>query len=792
MRQLNNRGRRSGTYVLKFVGTAALLTLGTLVLVLYVLPERYVLSSGFREGNLNLPNPRVPFEPAPPLRIAAIPDIPRGGPGDVTPPADSAGTVPRGPAELFWERVRPLLEAGRHREAIPLFTDYLNRHPGDLGIRREYAITLAAAGFGDEAIPILRGLLDHEDDPALHLLLARTLRDEGRIGDASRHYGIVLERRPDDVELVLEWARALSWISDHQGAAALLSEASERQPDNLALRAELIRVLSYKGDLREAQDLLNTMSDLDIRRLGLEGVRDDLTAWLSQPPDSVTVEPPSLLEQALQAREADELERADSLFQASVAEDPRSAEAWTAYADFLQYEREDFEGALEALRRVEDLREDEEPALDPALQYRMAQLEIWTDRTAEAHERLERLLAALERGAGAPADSVLVPEAATRAPTRADVLSLIGDLHRWNGERLPAVRRYRAALDDDPEHPGALEGLGILRAEVDRQLAESEQPGIGAVASGFADTDEFRRYQAGGAWSGLHDVWTWSTRTGGRWLEGFEPGGGLGSREGLFAELDGARWWRWGTVRTGVHLSMQNVRSNSLDVGLAASARLLGDLGRRTDVRVAHEPAFEATGTLQSVATRVWQTRVNVAHSEPLSDRWTGAVTAEAARLDHRDLAGSDVSRRLQLALSAGRTLSPVFTVGMAGRALRYDEPAPTVAATLPGGAPLRLYWDPELSVSVGPYLTMRQPLTPVWYLTARASPGVAFIRERAGGTEAVPDLSARLGLALEGSRYRSAVEFFYGQGRFNAYRSYGFDLSFSARGFLGPGFDGS
>ena len=88
----NRRRRADARYLLTFVGTAGLLVSGTLVLVLYVLPERYVLSSGFVEGNLNLPDPTIPFEPVAPRLGAALPPAPA---------PDT--TVVRGPAEIFWE-----------------------------------------------------------------------------------------------------------------------------------------------------------------------------------------------------------------------------------------------------------------------------------------------------------------------------------------------------------------------------------------------------------------------------------------------------------------------------------------------------------------------------------------------------------------------------------------------------------------------------------------------------------------------------------------------------------------
>lgn len=770
----NRPGGRRSHYVFQFVGTAALLVSGTLALVLYVLPERYVLSSGFREGNLNLPNPRTPFEPAEPLRIAAIPPLPVDpGPPDVTAVVDS---VAPGPSELFWARVLPLLDGMRHEEAIPLFTEYLTDHPGDVGVRREYALTLAAAGYGDRAVPIFEDLIARDDSADLRLLLARTLRDAGSVDEASEHYAYLLDRAPGDESLALEWAQALSWIERYDRAESVLQRGLGANPRSRRLRAELARVYVYADRLEDARRMLDSMSEKEIVAGDLEDVRASVLFWLTPPPDSSAVVPLSLLEQAVAAREADDFERADSLFRAALDEDPENAAVWQAYADFLQYELENFDGALDALAEVERSRGSD----DRGLEYRMAQLEIWTDRTDAAQARLERLLALPDQGPAA--DSVALDTLSAAPVTTADVLTLLGDLDRWDAERLPAVERYETALREDPEETRAAEGLALLRADVDREIIETEQPGLGGLASSFLDTDEYRRYDAGGAWTGVHHDWMWGTRTGGRWVEGYEPTGGPGTRDGLFAELEGARWWRWGTVRTGAHLDVQNVRSNSVDVGAGGSLRLVGRSGRRTELRLDHEPAYPVTRTLQSIAADVWQDRLTIGHDQPLSERWSAAVSGEVASLDHEAVPGTDRNLRLQLAASLAKIVSSSVTLGLSARALRYVDAAPDVTA-------IPLYWDPDASVSVGPFARLRRPIGGWWEVTARVNPGLSYIDERRrSGAEVVPDLSASLGLLRDGTKYRTSLGLFYGQGRFSGYRSFGVDLSFTARGWLGPG----
>jgi tetratricopeptide (TPR) repeat protein len=546
---------------------------------------------------------------------------------------------------------------------------------------------------------------------------------------------------------------------------------------------ELARIHYYTGRLEEAERILGELTAAELVSADAVTLLADVRRALAPPADPALedpepVAPPTLLELAIGAREDDDFERADSLFRAALDERPEDPDAWQAYADFLQYEMQDLAGALEALEAVERLT----LGADPALQHRMALLEIWTDRLDAARARLEALLALLDARAARAGPVADTTAAAPAVVTKADVLALLGDLDRWSGARLGAVGRYEAALEEEPEHPSAREGLDLLRAEVDRLILETERPRLGAIASTLADTDDFVRVDLGGEWAGVRGDWVWSARAGNRWLEGVDLGGGLTDGQGLFTELEGGRWWRWGTVRTGAHLGVQTLRTDRTDPSLGASARLLGPSGRRTELRVDHEPAYGVTNTLQAVLADVRQDEVTVSHAQPLGERWSAAATAQAASLDHH---GLDADRNLRLSggASVGRGVASGLVVGVAARALRYMDAAPDATG-------VALYWDPELSLSVGPYAQYSRALGTWWEMSARLNPGVGWIEERGGalGAQTVPDLSATLGLAREGARYRSALELFYGQGRFSGYRSFGASLSFSVRGGSGGG----
>lgn len=757
MKRGSDRRGNDTRYFLQFAGSAVLLLAATLVLVLFVLPQRFVLSSGFQEGTLNFPNPATPFEPLESRRITALP----------MPVVDT--TVGQGPAELFWEQVLPLLEAERWTDAIPLFALYLGDHPDDRGVRREYAITLTRAGQGQLAVPLFERLLRGGEDRTLRLMLARTLRDLGRTREAVGHYERLTSGAQFDETIALEWVRALAWVEEYDAAIAATTTSLAEAPESLGLRVELARLYFYTGRLEEAEEVLAGLTEAEVALGGASELRRDVVAALTPPPVEPSIIPePSTLERALRAREEGRLAEAEGFYRAAVAEAPASAEAWRAWADFLQYERDDSDGALTALVEVERL----EGGGDSELQARMAQLEVWLGRNEEARVRLEALLALMDREQAGLAPA---PRVSPHSRSHAEVLATLGDLHRWAGEPASAARRYEEALARDPESEAALDGRRALDADFEAFVVEAERPAIGALAHTFSDTERYDRVDLGGEWRGTERAWTWETRTGARFLRGFDATRAEATASGAFADLEGARWLRWGTVRLGLDLGVQSVRSSDVDLSLGASVRVVGKSGRSTRVAYGRGPAFLETNTLQAEFSDVGRDQVTIEHGQPLNDLWSVAMSADGMVLDHGGLAGAGRNVRVAGAFSVQRTVSRTTSIGLASRTVAFTEAAPDPAA-------LPLYWDPTASVSLGPVIRYSRKLGERWEVLAGANPGINYLDERrSAGAEIVPDIAANAGLVRDGERFRTAIDVHYGQGRLTGYRSFSVNISVSA-----------
>jgi len=743
---------KDSRYLIRFGGTAFLLISGTLVLVLYVLPQRYVLSSGFRESGISFPTPTTPFVPVPVVRMVArsLPEVP--------------AVIAPGPAEVFWDKVTPLLEGDRYADAIPLFQSYLRDHPADRDARREYAITLLAAGRAPQAIPELRRLLTEQDDLERRLLLARTLRELGRTGEASEEYAALLEAYPDDQGLWLEWAQAHAWVEDYDGAARVLERALARHPNSVPLRVEFARVEFSRNRLEAAEALL---AGLDERALAAaDGVtlRDAVAAALFVPDPVVEpVAPPTLSDQAATARVAGDFDRAVELFEEALRERPEDVEIWQAYADLLEYELADLEGARAALLEVERL-----GPRDAGLQRRLAQLEIWTGRNAEARQRLMALLPFLESDAEA-----------------ADVQAMLGDLDRWDGDRVAAARRYGLALEGDPANQRARDGFVALEVEVARTLVEVEEPRVGATTYALGDTDDFSRLDVGGEWVEVEERWAWGGQAGNRWLDGRAlDNSAAESQQGVYVDLEAARWWRWGTLRSAAQFGVQRVFAD-WEYSVGASLAHRGTSGTQTEISIEHGPAYPITATLQSAAIGVVQDHVAVSHARPLNERWSLAVNAEGAwlrsNLDSIPGAQNESTARFGSALTVGRQMTEALTLGVATRAVGYTSPGPVVTDV--SAVQRRLFWDPRLALSTGPFARVSHDLSATWTLTGMLNPGVAFLDERtSAGWGVVPHVSAEAGIRREGARFWTALDLFYYQGQFDGYRSYGARLTVSAR----------
>jgi hypothetical protein len=494
----------------------------------------------------------------------------------------------------------------------------------------------------------------------------------------------------------------------------------------------------------------------------------------SSPEETPEATPPTLLELARSALAKRDFEGAAEFFRAALEEAPEDPSAWRGYADLLQYHLEDLEGARKALLRMEDL-----GAEDPAFRFRLARITLWAGRSEEARLRLQRLARSIDRG--------LVPLQANDSSgfgvrEAAEVRALLGDLHRWEGDRIRSGRNYERALDLDSLNARAEDGLLALEAEAASEIEAKERPGLGPTTYSLTDSDDYSRIDLGVEGVEIRGNWVWDVQTGSRWLQGLGLDGAVGSKQGFFLELESARWWGWGAVRSGLHVGLDEFGTDRRALSFGASLLFQELAGFRTDLRYDHGPAYPLTTTLQSLLAETVRDRFMATFARQLNERWSLMFAGDGAGISTPGSAGSGSAKsfRVEGGASLGRSFTDALVLGLNARGLTYTAGAPVSDG-------VRLFWDPRGVASGGIFAQWAEDLNDEWQLTGRLNPSMAFIDERTGnGFDLVPHLSAEAGFAHTGRKFSTRLDAFYYQGRFDGYRAYGLRASISARNWTG------
>lgn len=724
--------RRGGLpYWVGFLFATALLAGTTIVLVLVVLPRRFVLQADLREAGISFPSQSPAF------------DVPEVEP--LVEPAPLPGPVPVGSAEALWRDLRPLLDARMYGMALELMDDYLLEQPGDAGVRRERARALIALGNASAARTALAGLARDPGLAADQLTLARFLRDAGDMDSAARAYRALLGDRTNDVELRLELARAFLWAGAYEAAVDGLRRILLLDAANDGARVELARALWATGRPDDARAVL---APIDIRSPHLwEAVLLDLQISGSMAPYEL---PPHIdLSPTSRARRAvarDELEAADRWYRAALEADPTDRSLWKEWIDFRQYRREDLSGARDALERYGSLFE-----LTLPERYRLAELHTWTGSNDRATDELDALLAAY--------------------PGQADAWALRGDLLRWTGDRVAAAQAYDRALRLDSQHPRARQGKDDLRADSERAVAAAEPLGIGPLFDAVGDSDDFFRLDADvdGAWTdGLYAL---RAAAGYRWVEGLALDGTETADGGPYAEAAVTRWWRQATVRTSLRGGLQHLDGFGTEVTLGADVEVPRAGAWALGASYYHGPAYQHTWTYESIEAGVRADALVLTAFRGFGDAWTFGTALDGALYNQPEADNARIGGHVSL----GRRLSSMWRVELASSVLSFADAAPM--------ATRRIYWDPELYWASTLTFGLDRSPPDAWGVGLLLTGGAALIDERDDtGDGWVPQFGIQASVVRPWAGGDLALSGFYRRGRERDYSSYGASLALRLR----------
>lgn len=141
------------------------------------------------------------------------------------------------------------MKVREYEEASRLAADYLAKNPGDLAALALSAEAAIAIGVSYKAFPLLEQVLGRAPSfMRARIFYANALMLNDRLVEAMRIISPMLDRRPDDVELVNLASRIKTELGDHAGAAEAnrtLAKLDAKSPD---AHANLGDALRFAGD----------------------------------------------------------------------------------------------------------------------------------------------------------------------------------------------------------------------------------------------------------------------------------------------------------------------------------------------------------------------------------------------------------------------------------------------------------------------------------------------------------------------------------------------------------------
>ncbi|MGH7646422.1 MAG: hypothetical protein ACREMR_12660, partial [Gemmatimonadales bacterium] len=310
----------------------------------------------------------------------------------------------------------------------------------------------------------------------------------------------------------------------------------------------------------------------------------------------------------------------------------------------------------------------------------------------------------------------------------------------------------------------------LTAAAVARRDPREATPGLDYLH----DSDGFRRLDLGARLGTAFGAGAATARVGYRGLEGIEASGATGTTGGPYAQVELAHWWRDATVRAAVVAGIEQLSAVSPQPAVGASVEIADAAGFSLRAAYDHAPAHPTTMTLESALRALRMDRLSASVSRALGGRWSlwGSLEATALGGD----AGADDNRRWSAAAAARYRAGPLLSGGVTTGALGYDAAAPRAGTRA-------LYWDPELSWSSALFVELGPEVGTGWGYRARLAPGVALVRERAGGgADLVPQLAAEVGLTYRSDRVSLSAEAFHSRGREQGYRASGIRVGLAVR----------
>jgi tetratricopeptide (TPR) repeat protein len=419
-------------------------------------------------------------------------------------------------------KARILNDTKNYDESMRLYQEVIQANPNQPAIRLEYARTLNWSGKSEQACKEYEQIVALTPSAEVYLEYARALTIQHRYAESNRIYRKLLEERPDDRAIRLEYAQTLAWRNDLKAAQQQFIDAMK---DFIDSRKTFAKVLFWHGKYEEARaeflSLLNLKpNDNEMRFDAARAlVRLEQFEEAINELEQLRAELPNNKEVAEEYKQAVELKKTRALDAEKAAKEEKIEDTKSKSKTISQNSGPDSQSILiepiksnaapseEELRALEKSKEllEKEPENDK-LRLELANQMLWSKHYREAIKMYQAILA--------------------DDPGEMDAQVGLAEALLYTDDYGAAYKIFNTVLAEDPANVRARFGRAQIYAygskvpdyhnafkelkqilalsfthvpawETYRELGRELNPTVDPVSQGLYDSDKFSRFSAG-------------------------------------------------------------------------------------------------------------------------------------------------------------------------------------------------------------------------------------------------------------------------------------------------------
>jgi len=208
----------------------------------------------------------------------------QGESGEEAPPEGQAQAEPAAPppgSTKMLEQAKNLADAGKHQEALGLYSGYLAKDPtGNPAAYYYYGKSLFETGQNEQAEAALKKCLElNPEIKGAHFFLGNIYMRQERFADAAGEYEQEAMRSPDQDVVLYNLAEARNKVGDKEQALTAYQKAAELNPSRPEPLMQMAAIYEERGDTAKRDEIYEQVKAVDPKNAAVLFYNIGARAW---------------------------------------------------------------------------------------------------------------------------------------------------------------------------------------------------------------------------------------------------------------------------------------------------------------------------------------------------------------------------------------------------------------------------------------------------------------------------------------------------------------------------------